>query len=56
MRTEKEIQEKIDALMEVKRNMLSTYVERREEILCQIDALLWVLGDESGLPLLDERN
>ena len=47
MKTEREIQEKIDELME-KANTMRRGTSEREEVLCNIDALLWVLGDQSG--------
>ena len=46
MKTEREIREKIDELMR-KAATIGT-AEDKEEILCNIDALLWVLGDQSG--------
>lgn len=30
-------------------------IERSERVKCQIDALLWVIGDTSGAPLIDEQ-
>lgn len=30
-------------------------IERSERVKCQIDALLWVIGDRSGAPLIDEQ-
>lgn len=47
MRTEREIREKIEELMNKASEMPDTYDEK-EFIYNQIDALLWVLGDESG--------
>ena len=52
MRDANEIKTKIDnlmALLEKERER-----EHRENIMCQIDALLWVIGDRSGAPLIDE--
>jgi len=46
MKTEREIQEKIDELMR-KAATIGT-AEDKEEMLCNIDALLWVIGDTSG--------
>lgn len=30
-------------------------IERSERVKYQIDALLWVIGDTSGAPLIDEQ-
>jgi len=50
MKTEREIQEKIDDLMDKASSKPKGSAER-EGILCNIDALLWVIGDESGKPI-----
>lgn len=49
MKTEKEIREKIEELMEKAAN--SSMVDEHEAICNNIDALLWVIGDESGKPI-----
>jgi len=49
MKTANEIQEKIRELME-KAGKKPRGAEK-EELYCNIDALLWVLGDESGKPI-----
>lgn len=54
MRTENEIRRKIDSLLDVGRDNVNNH-EYYEAICCQIDALLWVIGDESGDKPLDER-
>lgn len=50
MKREREVWDKINELSKklskVKRNG-----RRAEEIMCNIDALLWVIGDESGKPI-----
>lgn len=60
MKTSTEIKNKIDRLFEAL--YPDTFeatnekdLERAEQVKCQIDALLWVLGDRSGAALLDER-
>ena len=47
MKTEREIKEELDALMEMQ--------PRTEEVMLQIDMLLWVLNDRSGLPPINLR-
>ena len=44
-----EIQKKIDEYMEKLDNRLDG--NEKEQICCIIDALLWVIGDESGKPI-----
>ncbi len=63
MKTEKEIREKIDSLMIwaerfddidylIDQGITVAEGEMEHEALCnQIDALLWVIGDESGNPI-----
>ena len=51
MRTTDEIKKRIDNLMMFEE--IETNEETAERMRCQIDALLWVIGDESGAPLLD---
>lgn len=53
MKTRNDITTKIDELME----LLTTERDpiKHENICCQIDALLWVIGDNSGKALIDER-
>lgn len=53
MKTRNEITNKIDSLMALLEKEKER--ERRENICCQIDALLWVIGDASGAPLLDNK-
>lgn len=54
MKTENEIRNKIDELNEFyKANKYDG--ELVENALCQIDMLLWILDDKSGLPPIDER-
>ena len=53
MRERNEITHKIDQLLALLENERD--IEKHENICCQIDALLWVLGDRSGAALLDER-
>ena len=55
MRSEREVREKINSMM----NMLNNVKEDRNEKLTdtirdQLDMLLWFVGDESGLPPIDE--
>lgn len=47
MRTEKEIRTMIDKLMRKSEDM-PWWEDGRESVLSFIDALLWVIGDESG--------
>ena len=59
MRTEREIKNKIDSLSDmlenVKQDEGSQVADQLiNDIQYQIDMLLWVIGDESGLPPLDE--
>lgn len=52
MRSETEIREKISEMMDV----LEEFRDDERENLCnQIDALLWVIGDESGAPIYGEE-
>ena len=53
MRTRNEITSKIDKLLSLLENERD--IEKHENICCQIDALLWVIEDESGAPLIDEQ-
>ena len=49
MKTSKEIWAKIDELeFNAQRTRSKT---EKENLRCKIDALLWVLGDESGKPI-----
>ena len=59
MRTEREIKNKIDSLSDMFENVKQDEGSRVtdqliNDIQYQIDMLLWVIGDESGLPPLDE--
>ena len=55
MKSEREIREKIDSLLKMKAKVEEDENEGLvSEIENQIDMLLWVVGDESGLPPLDE--
>ena len=59
MRTEREIKDKIDSLSNMLENVKQDEGSRIadqliNDIQYQIDMLLWVIGDESGLPPLDE--
>lgn len=59
MRTEREIKDKIDSLSDmlenVKQDEGSQVADQLiNDIQYQIDMLLWVIGDESGLPPIDE--
>ena len=47
MKTEKEIRTMIDKLMRKSEDM-PRWEDGRESVLSCIDALLWVIGDESG--------
>lgn len=49
-RTEKEIREKIEELMKDAQR-IPYILEEREAKYNQIDALLWVINDESGKPI-----
>lgn len=51
MRNTDEIKRRIDNLMSFE--AIEANEETAERMRCQIDALLWVIGDESGAPLLD---
>ena len=55
MRSEKEVRDKLDALMSIL-NEKKVKSEDVESLCCQIDGLLWVLEDRSGAKLFDERN
>ncbi len=50
MKTSREIHEKIDELLD-KISKMSDTDEEQEFICNQIDALLWIIGDESGKPI-----
>jgi len=52
MRTKNEITNKINKLLELV--MVEKDPTENERICCQIDALLWAIGDRSGGPLADE--
>lgn len=59
MRTDREIKDKIDSLSDMLENVKQDKGSRVadqliNDIQYQIDMLLWVIGDESGLPPLDE--
>ena len=54
MKTPNEIKNKIDSLRALLEKAKGSDREYRENIMCQIDALLWVIGDRSGAPLIDE--
>ena len=59
MKSEREIREKINSLFtmldNVKQDEGSQIADQLiNDIQYQIDMLLWVIGDESGLPPLDE--
>ena len=49
MRTTSEIKQKIDEYIE--KSMHAKSADDRENIYHVIDALLWVIGDESGAPI-----
>jgi len=53
MKNRNEITNKLNRLFEIL--MTEKDTEKNENICCQIDALLWVIDDRSGAPLLDER-
>jgi len=50
MKTEREIHEMIDKMMDAARDMPRWYIGR-EPLLTSIDTLLWVIGDRSGAPI-----
>ena len=50
MKTKNEIMEMIHKLDDV-RSALAWWDDGREQMACIIDALLWVIGDESGKPI-----
>lgn len=55
MKTWSEVHNKISNLMDMMKNAKADGADQlAENIALQIDALLWVIGDESGLPPLDE--
>lgn len=55
MKTWGEVHNKIDSLMDMMNNATADGANwLADNIALQIDALLWVIGDESGLPPLDE--
>lgn len=49
MRTTNEIKQKIDEYIE--KTMRTENADDRENLYHVIDALLWVIGDESGAPI-----
>ena len=49
MKTSSEIHEKICELMD--KASAARHTDEHEQLCCKIDALLWVIGDESGLPI-----
>jgi hypothetical protein len=49
MRSTSEIKQKIDEYIE--KTMRETDAEKRENLYHVIDALLWVIGDQSGAPI-----
>ena len=52
MKTTREIHEKIEELMDKERELYAHHEDWESEKICnQIDALLWVIGDESGKPI-----
>ena len=55
MKTWSEVHNKISSLMDMMKNAKADGANwLADNIALQIDALLWVIGDESGLPPLDE--
>ena len=55
MKTWSEVHNKISSLMDMMKNAKADGADwLADDIALQIDALLWVIGDESGLPPLDE--
>ena len=55
MKTWGEVHNKISSLMDMMNNATADGANwLADNIALQIDALLWVIGDESGLPPLDE--
>jgi len=50
MKTEREIHEMIDKMMDAARDMPRWHIGR-EPLLTSIDTLLWVIGDRSGAPI-----
>lgn len=55
MKTKSEIKEKINTLADTLADLKTHDLITAEQIACQIDMLLWVIEDKSGLPPLDER-
>ena len=54
MKTWSEVHNKISSLMDMMKNAKADGANwLADNIALQIDALLWVIGDESGLPPLD---
>ena len=55
MKSEREIRDKIDELFVKLEDVRHIYDDeheaRAEELRCNIDALLWVIGDRSGKPI-----
>ena len=54
MRSEREIREKIDKMME-EQSRRASLNEDDDDLCNQIDALLWVIDDESGAPIWGEK-
>ena len=57
MRSEREIREQLNKMMEEQSRRVYAHEDATQEYenLCnQIDALLWVIGDESGAPIWGE--
>ena len=56
MKSENEIREKIEGLQTMQRRAQKNYdFSTAELIALQIDMLLWIIDDKSGLPPLDEN-
>ena len=59
MKTELEIRNKIDSMMNMLSNVRKDNSETARQLETgleyQIDMLLWIIGDRSGLPPLDEE-
>lgn len=58
MKTEREVRDKIDSMMSMLDNVRNDNSETARQLESaleyQIDMLLWIIGDRSGLPPLDE--
>jgi hypothetical protein len=55
MKSENEIREKISSLMDMESKARRLCRDSLgDQVALQIDILLWVVGDEGGLPPLDE--